>query len=163
MRNRLAALALLAATPAGAAEMEHHHGQMHHDGEAHHHGDAPVRRAPIEIAINPEARVSVTLGAPMPKHQPCGRPIAIPVSIANDSFITARLEARLAGNVPKDVRLDFRPEPLSGKAQDWRALTLVLGEPGLKDITISFKAHGDIPDLGGRDRVHFLIGCEPRG
>lgn len=151
MRNRLVALALLVSAPAWAAGMEHHH-----------HGEAPAPRAPIEIAINPEARVSVSLGAPMPKHPPCGRPIGLPVRIANDSFITARLEARLMGNVPGGVRLDFRPAPLSGGTEDWRELILVLSEPGLKDITISFKAHGDSPDLGGRDRVHFLIGCKAR-
>ena len=117
------------------------------------------RHAPLELSINPEARVSVALAAPFPGDNRCGRPINVPIKIMNDSFITARLEARLVANVPAGVRLDFRPAPLSGKPEDWREMTITLAEPGMKDITVSFKARNDIPDLGGRDRVHFLIGC----
>jgi hypothetical protein len=28
------------------------------------------------------------------------------------------------------------------------------------DLTIAFKAHNEVPDLGGRDRVHFLMRCQ---
>lgn len=119
-----------------------------------------VHRAPIEISINPEARVSVALGAPMPAHNVCRRPIALPIRIINDSFITASLEARLVGNVPSGVTLGFHSAPLSGKSEERRQITIILTQPETKDLTISFKAHNDIPDLGGRDRVHFLIKCE---
>ena len=81
----------------------------------------------------------------------------------NDSFITARLEAHLIGNAPSGLELKFRPAPLSGKSEDWRTLTITVAEPGIKDVTISFKAHNDIPNLGGRDRIHFLIGCTLQG
>ena len=149
MRSRLGMFAAVTgvaalALPAQPADMDHHHHVAH---------------APIEISINPEARVSVALGAPIPVRNPCRRPITLPVKIMNDSFITANLEARLVGSVPAGLTLDFRPAPLSGNQEDWRTLTITLAEPGTKDVTISFKAHNDIPDLGGRDRVHFLISC----
>ena len=157
MRSRLGALVAIAsvtafALPAQPAGMDHHH----HGADAR---PVSVRHAPIEISINPEARVSAGLGAPIPVRNPCRRPVALPVKVLNDSFITARLEARLVGNVPAGLTLDFRPAPLSGNQEDWRTLTITLAEPGTKDVTISFKAHNDIPDLGGRDRVHFLISC----
>lgn len=157
MRSRLAMLVAVTgvmalALPAQPADMDHHH-------HAAHALPMSVRHAPIEISINPEARVSVALGTPIPIRNPCRRPITLPVKIMNDSFITANLEARLVGNVPEGLTLDFRPVPLSGKQEDWRTLTITLAEPGTKDVTISFKAHNDIPDLGGRDRVHFLISC----
>lgn len=158
MRNRISALAIVTlvcelAFSARAAEM----------GRDHHHHAMPemsVQRAPIEISINPEARVSVALGARMPAHNVCGRPIVLPVRVVNDSFITASLEARLVGNVPSGVTVDFHPAPLSGQSEERRQITITLAKPGTKDLTISFKAHNDIRDLGGRDRVHFLMSCE---
>jgi hypothetical protein len=157
MRNRLGTLAITViagwlSPPAHAADMDHHH----HDGEAM---NMSSRHAPIEISINPEARVSVALAAPIPAHNACRRPVILPVKVLNDSFITAQLEARLVENVPSGVMLDFRPAPLSGKPEDWRQLAITLMEPGTKDLTISFKVRNDIPDLGRRDRVHFLISC----
>ena len=159
MRNRLGTLAITVivgwlSSPAHAADMDHHH----HDGQAMNMSSP---HAPIEISINPEARVSVALAAPIPAHNVCRRPVILPVKIKNDSFITAHLEARLVENVPSGVMLDFRPAPLSGKPEDWRQLAITLMEPGTKDLTISFKVRNDIPALGRRDRVHFLISCGP--
>ena len=31
--------------------------------------------------------------------------------------------------------------------------------PGTVDLTVAFRTHNEIPDLGGRDRIHFLIVC----
>lgn len=159
MQNRLGsfAIAVIAGCSSSSAlsvEMDHHH----HDGKAM---NMLSRHAPIEISINPEARVSVVLAAPVPASNACRRPIIVPVKILNDGFVTAHLEAHLVGNVPSGVTMDFRPKPLSGKPEDWRQLAVTLMEPGTKDLTISFKAHNDIPDLGGRDRIHFLISCRP--
>lgn len=156
MRSRIGAIlvfSLVWAPPLAAqsADMGHdHHRAM---------SNMSVHQAPIEISINPEARVSVALGAPMPARNTCGQPITLPVRIVNDSFITASLEARLVGNVPSGVTIDFRPKPLTGQSEDERKITIFLTEPGTKDLTISFKARNDIPDLGGRDRVHFLMKC----
>jgi hypothetical protein len=157
MRNGLGLFAAIAAVAplapaARAAGMDHHH---HEDGVM----TMSARHAPIEISINPEARVSVALGSPIPARNVCRRPITLAVKIMNDSFITARLEAHLVGHVPPGLALDFKPARLSGKQEDWRALTITLAEPGPKDVTISFKVRNDIPDLGGRDRIHFLIDC----
>lgn len=157
MRSRIGAISVFSlvwAPPLAAQSAD-----MGHD---HHRAMAnmSMHRAPIEISINPEARVSVALGAPMPARNTCGKPIILAVRIMNDSFITASLEAHLVGNVPSGLTIDFHPEPLTGQSEDERQITILLTEPGMKDLTISFKARNDIPDLGGRDRVHFLMKCQ---
>jgi hypothetical protein len=117
--------------------------------------------APIKITINPEARVSVALAGELPPPARCGIATDLPVKIVNQGFVTAQLEAELVGNAPAGVTLDFHPAPLKGLPEELRALRIVLSQPGPMDLTIAFKAHNEIPDLGGRDRVHFLMSCVP--
>ena len=74
-------------------------------------------------------------------------------------FVTAQLEAELVGEIPPGVTIDYHPEPLRGVPQELRKLRITLTKPGLTDLTIAFGAHNEIPDLGGRDRVHFLLSC----
>jgi hypothetical protein len=50
---------------------------------------------------------------------------------------------------------------LQGVPEELRMLHLTLTKPGVTNLTIAFKAHNEIPDLGGRDRVHFLLRCIP--
>lgn len=128
-------------------------------GDIHHHMMAAKPRAPITISINPEARVSVALAGRMPGTRPCAQPIDVDVEVHNESFITSRLEARLVGVIPPGVSVRFDPQPLSGRMMDMRSLRIVLGKPGPVDLTVSFRAHNDVPDLGGRDRVNFLVNC----
>ena len=136
------------------------------DGDPHMH-DHPIRGVsaaspgdpPIAITINPEARVSATLAGTLPPPVPCGTPAELAVKVVNQGFVTAPLEAVLAGNVPEGATIDFRPEPLSGAPEELRSLRIVLTHPGVTDLTISFKARNEIPDLGGRDRIHFLLRC----
>ena len=40
-----------------------------------------------------------------------------------------------------------------------RTLHITLARPGPTDLTIAIRARNEIPDLGGRDRVHFLMRC----
>jgi cell division septation protein DedD len=117
--------------------------------------------APIKITINPEARVSVALAGELPPPAPCGIATDLPVRIVNQGFVTAQLEAELVDNAPAGVTLDFHPAPLKGLPEESRALRIVLSQPGPTDLTIAFKAHNEIADLGGRDRVHFLMSCVP--
>ena len=131
---------------------------MMQDG-AHHHMMTGMPAAPIAISINPEARVSVALAGPLPGPRPCAQPIELDVLVHNESFITSRLEARLVGVIPRGVSVRFDPRPLSGKMMDARSLQIMLERPGPVDLTVSFRAHNDVPDLGGRDRVHFLVNC----
>lgn len=114
---------------------------------------------PIKITINPEARVSVALAGALPSPAPCGTAIDLSVKIVNQGFVTASLRAELVGDVPAGVTLDFRPRPLRGVPKELRELHIMLSKPGPTDLTIAFRAHNDIPDLGGRDRVHFLLRC----
>ena len=116
---------------------------------------------PIKIAINPEARVSVTLAGALPAPVLCGTPAVLAVKIVNQGFVTARLEAELVGDIPPGVAIDFHPAPLQGLPEEWRTLQITLTTPGPTDLTIAFRAHQELPDLGGRDRVHFVMHCRP--
>jgi hypothetical protein len=115
--------------------------------------------APIKITINPEARVSVSRSGELPPPAACGSAIELPVAIVNQAFLTAPLEATLLGNSPPGVRLQFPPDPLKGIREEIRILRVTISGPEATDLTISFRARNDIPDLGGRDRIHLLLRC----
>ena len=115
----------------------------------------------ITITVNPEARVSVVRRDTAPTAARCGTAMNVPVVIVNQGFVTARLVATLVEPIPPGVTAEFSPEPLSGAAKETRTLQLILRRPGLLDVTISFRPVNDIPDLGGRDRVHLLLHCVP--
>jgi hypothetical protein len=114
---------------------------------------------PITITINPEARVSVVLTGPMPAPVACGSATDFSIRILNQGFVTSRLEAAFVGDVPEGVSLDFQPARLKGVREEVRHLRIILTKPGSIDLTIAFRADSEIPDLGGRDRVHFLMRC----
>jgi hypothetical protein len=114
---------------------------------------------PIKITINPEARVSVVLAGALPAPVPCGTAADLPVKIVNQGFVTSRLEADFVGEVPAGVSLDFHPAPLKGVREEIRNLRITLTKPDPTDLTIAFRAHNETPDLGGRDRIHFLMHC----
>jgi hypothetical protein len=145
----LGAAALLAASTAAFAQ-EHHH---------HDIAMAMPSDAPITITLNPEARVSVVMSGALPGPVRCGVPAQLAVRIVNQGHFTLRLEAKLVGDPPAAAQIDFHPEPLAGAAQEWRKLHVTLRQPGTSDLTIAFKARREAPDLGGRDRVHFLMRC----
>jgi len=131
------------------------HSQNH---EQMHHSVSPTD-PPITITINPEARVSVTLAGNLPPPAPCGTPAELLVKIVNQGFLTSRLEAKFIGDVPAGAKLEFHPEPLKGMPEELRALRVTLTSPGPTDLTIAFGSHNNAPDLGGRDRVHFIMRC----
>ena len=131
----------------------------HHD---HHimEQSAPAQSdPPLKITINPEARVSVVMWGNLPPPVPCGTPADFFIKIINQGFVTAHLEAQLVGDAPPGTVLDFHPDPLKGIPEETRIMHIKLAKPGTTDLTIAFKAHHEIPDLGGRDRVHFLMQC----
>ena len=113
----------------------------------------------IQITINPEARVSVALTGTLPRPVPCGTAADFSVKILNQGFITSRLEAEFVGDTPAGVTLDFHPASLKGVREEFRHLRITLTRPDPTDLTIMFKAHNEVPDLGGRDRVHFVMRC----
>jgi hypothetical protein len=120
---------------------------------------AALQEAPIQITINPEARVSVALAGSLPRPVPCGTAADFSVKILNQGFITSQLEAEFAGDSPAGVSLDFHPEPLKGVREELRHLRITLTRPDPTDLTIAFKAHNEVSDLGGRDRIHFVMHC----
>lgn len=120
---------------------------------------ASSKHPPIIIAINPEERLSVSLGGTLPPPVACGRPAVLAVRIVNQGAVTPRLQARLAADIPAGATLEFHPAPLTGAAEELRELYITLTRPGLTDITIAFRAQGEAADLGGRDRIHLLMRC----
>lgn len=140
--------------------------QLPEPGHVHEHGGDPVpsNDAPIKVLINPEARVSVSRNdrVPLPTAA-CGQVMSVPVTIVNQAFLTAPLEVRLVEPRPRGVALAFSPQPLLGVATEHRVLQLTLTDPELVDITVAFGTKNNIPDLGGRDRVHFLLQCRSGG
>lgn len=131
--------------------------------ERHLHDHRQSSDAPITITINPEARVSVVLSGALPASVACGKATAIPVMVVNHGFLTSTLEADLVGYVPTGVKIAFHGQPLKGAPEELRELRITLTEPGATDITVAFKAHHGSPDLGGRDRIHFLMRCTGPG
>jgi len=149
MRGAAVVATMLAVGAAASAQDHHHHG-----ADMAAPGDPP-----ITITINPEARVSVALAGALPPPTRCGTPAELTVKIVNQGFVTSRLEASFVGDPPAGATLEFHPEPLKGAPQELRRLHITLTRPGTTDLTIAFKARNEAPDLGGRDRVHFLMWC----
>ena len=54
----------------------------------------------INLTINPEARVSVTLGHAPSSPALLGKAVGFAVKIVNQGFVTGRLEAQLVGDPP---------------------------------------------------------------
>jgi hypothetical protein len=114
---------------------------------------------PITVTINLEARVSATFGGAIPSPVICGSPTVLRVKIVNQGSVTSRLEAEFVGSVPVGAALSFYPEPLTGAPEELRELRITLIAPGLSDLTVAFRSHNEAADIGGRDRVHFLMHC----
>jgi hypothetical protein len=150
VRRRLSVLAAALLLVPGVAPA-HEHGEGH--------GPVSPTEAPILITINPEQRVSVALGGALPPAAACGTPVHLPVKIENQAFVTFRLEAALVEDVPAGASVMLDPEPLKGVPHELRGMHVMLTKPGLTDLTIAFRARNEAPDLGGRDRVHFLMRC----
>lgn len=160
MRGRLVrdvvAIALFISLPALICAQTGEHAHKPDKSETE---KASPSEAPIKITINPEARVSVVLAGMLPRPVPCGTAAEFSLKIVNQGFVTSRLEAEFVGDVPAGASLDFRPAPLKGVREEFRNLRITLTNPGPADLTIAFKAHNELPDLGGRDRVHFVMRC----
>jgi hypothetical protein len=122
---------------------------------AHDIAKSTLGEAPITITINPEARVSVTRTGDLPKG-PCGTSFDVPVNIVNRAFATSSL---VVDSSPTDARLEWSPTPLLGMPEERRTLRVAIKTKADMDVTIAFRPSNDVPDLGGRDRVHFLVTC----
>jgi hypothetical protein len=159
MRRLLGAIAMwIGATAAFAGADEHQHHQVTNTADAPSSSAAP----PIRLTINPEARVSVAMVGVVPPAVTCGSALELAVEVVNQGFVTAPLEVALVGNVPAGVTLYLDSEPLKVVPTESRVLRVTLMEPGQVDVTVAFRARNEIPDLGGRDRVHFLVDCIQR-
>ena len=143
---------LMCAQSGGEDKHDHSRHKMQTEG-------ASQNESPIKITINPETRVSVMLAGPLPPPARCGTAAELMVKIVNRGFMTAKLEAEFVDDPPFDASLDFLPDPLKGIPEELRKLRITLRKPGPTDLTIAFRAKNGISDLGGRDRIHFLIRC----
>jgi hypothetical protein len=111
----------------------------------------------VTVTINPEVRVSVVQGSETPPAAGPDGVIELRVQIINNGFLTSPLEARLVGLIPEGAAIEFSPQPLTGAHEEMRILRIHLAKPGLADVTVSFRPKNESADLGGRDRVHFLL------
>lgn len=130
----------------------------------HVHSHQPMATAPsggesINVVINPEARIRVVLVAPLPLPVPCGTTLAVPIRIINQGYVTGRLEAEPIGEVLEDDVVDFEDKPLTGDPEEVRTMRVTLVNAGQTDLTIAFRIPNGIPDLGGRNRINFLVSC----
>ncbi len=132
---------------------------VHAQTHEHAHESVSPTDPPITITINPEARVSVTLAGALPPPVACGTAAEFRVKVINQGFVTSRLEAQFVGSTPVGAKLTVDPQPLKGVPEELRDLRITLTTPGPTDVTVSFRTHNNTPDLGGRDRVHFLMSC----
>lgn len=67
---------------------------------------------------------------------------------------------RLVGDPNPNARLDFSDKALKGVPQETRTLRITLLKSMPTDLTIAFRVRHDVPNPGGRDRVHFVLRCQ---
>jgi len=149
----LMAVAILLPLVTRAAEHQHVHDLPAADVAA-------ATEAMIVVTVNPEARVSAELAGVWPPRIACGKPVELPLKILNQAFLTSRLEVRLVGQSPAGVALELDRTPLSGAPEEMRTLRITVPTAKTVDVTVAFRAPAEIPDLGGRDRVHFVLRCQ---
>lgn len=113
--------------------------------------------ARIVITINPEGRVSVATKGELPASARQGVPLAIGMEIINLGYMTGQLEAVLTGNAPAGASVGIEHASLKGTQKEQRTLMITLAHVGTSDLTIAFRLRNESPDLGGRDRIHFLL------
>ena len=127
--------------------------------EHRHERVVPAGDAQIIVIINPEARVSAAIGAPLPPPVKCGEAAELKIKVVNQGVVTAPLMATLVGDGSKHVDLHMEKSKLTGAPEEGRALHLIPTGPDAADVTIAFSLDRNIGDLGGRDRVHLLVRC----
>jgi hypothetical protein len=120
--------------------------------------DRMIRRSRSQSIRRHESACS--LRESLPPLARCGTPADLSVRIVTQGFVTSRLEAEFVGEAPAGASLEFHPPPLRGMSEELRELRITLTRPGLTDLTIAFRSHNEAPDIGGRDRIHFLLRCQ---
>jgi hypothetical protein len=120
-------------------------------------------RAAIEVTINPEARVSARrTDAELPRMD-CGVLAPILIRIANEAFVTSRVNASLRdASASRMVTIQPIQQRLVGAAVEYRVLKISLRQAGTTDVTLTFDAGPGTEDLGSRATVYFIANCRPR-
>jgi hypothetical protein len=135
--------------------------RVSHRGQLEEIDHILANRAPIEVTINPEARVSVRrTGATLPKFH-CGTPTPILIRVVNQAFVTSNLGVRLRDMSPTTL-VNFQPiQPrLAGASLEYRVLLISLTQPRYADITLRFDAGAATEDLGNRSTTSVLVRCD---
>ena len=146
-----------------SAPLQHDHAQQDHGQHDHHQHGHPGKAdaaaaAELIVTINPEARVSVAKGLPIPV-VPCGTEAPVRVRVINQGFVTAPLVATLDPVGERHVALRFTPARLSGRLDESQEMGLVSIGSNPAEVTIAFSISQEIGDLGARDRTHLLVAC----
>lgn len=116
-------------------------------------------KAPIEISINPEARVSVKRTAAMVPDLSCDKPSPWLVRVVNQGFVTSSLNVFTDDqSIEKLAAIEIGKKRLTGSAVEYRILSMKLSSQPV-GATLRFNAGNDTYDLGNRSRLSLLLRC----
>ena len=116
-------------------------------------------RAPLQVTINPEARVSVVRTTAPPPRMTCGGAAPWLVRIVNQGRVGSALNATLVGDVAGPVRLQQTIERLAGAAVEYRVLTMTVATTKPIDVTLAFDVGRGTDDLALRSQLSLLVRC----
>jgi hypothetical protein len=128
-------------------------------GRAQRNAAYPPDDAQIVITINPEARVSAVLGAPLPSPGACGTTTDLNVHVINQGFVTAAFRATVAGGDSGDVAISLDGPKLTGNHDEVRRLHITVFRSEVRDVAIAFSVQGNFGEATSDGSVHFIFRC----
>jgi hypothetical protein len=115
--------------------------------------------APIEITINPEARVSISRTATALPNCTLGKRELWLMRIVNQGRVSSTLNLRLLGDEERLVELEQITPQLVGASVEYRVLLLTVIAARPIDLTIAADAGPGTDDLGLRSQLVLLLRC----
>jgi len=116
-------------------------------------------RAPLQVTINPEARVSVVHTTSPPPHLSCGRAAPWLVRLVNQGRVTSALKATVLGDEAGLVHVRQAIDRLAGASVEYRVLTMTVTTTKPLDVTIAFDVGRGTDDLALRSQLSLLVRC----
>lgn len=113
--------------------------------------------AALALSVNPEARIYATVEQHALHACTVGTTLPLPVAVLNTGYVTAPIQPILLAPADGSVELTWDAMPLSGEDREDRILGVIAHVEGFIDITVGFSFPCEPPDLGGRDRLAFLV------
>jgi hypothetical protein len=119
-----------------------------------------AKKVPIEVTINPEARISARrTGAPLPAAQ-CGTYSTWLIRIVNEGYVTAPLFVHVTANpATSAVTLRNTQTNLTGGDLEYRPLSLRIEASQPIEVVFLFSAVEGATQLGRQPRLPVLVTC----